>query len=284
MFLSRAHFPGQGINVAQRIDLVAPHFDAVALVFVSGINLDHVTANAEGAAAQVLAAIVLNINQPTKQPLAGGLLAFFQHDKHSVVGFRRTEAVNAGNGGDDDDVAAFEKGAGGAHAELVEFVVDGGFLVNVNIRGGDVSFGLVEIVVTDEIFDGVFREESFELMIELSGKRLVVREHQRGTVGLLDQLGHGEGLARTRYAKQHLMLFTCFQTAIELLDRRWLVPARLVIAVQPEFHEEGLLQLRQPLPKLSLYPGSQTPAPFSIKTLPLSPHHPLTGTTNFNGS
>src|SRR5260370_3298920 len=260
MFLSGAHFPREGINLAQRIDLVAPHFDAVTLVFVSGINLAHGTANAKGAAAQVLAAVVLNIDQPTKQRFAGGLLAFFQHDKHSVVGFRRTQAVNAGNGGDDDDVAAFEKGAGGAHAELVEFVVDGGFLVNVNVRGGNVSFGLVEIVVTDKIFDGVFREESFELMIELSGKRLVMREDQRGTLGLLNQLCHGEGLARTRYAKKHLMLFTGFHAAIYRLDRRWSVHARLGIAVQPEFHEEGLLQLRQPLPKLSLYPGRQTPA------------------------
>jgi len=97
-------------------------------------------------------------------------------------------------------------------------------------------------------------------VIELSGKRLVVREDQRGAVGLLDQLGHGEGLARARYAKQHLMLFTGFQAAIELLDRRGLIPARLVVAVQLEFHEEGLLQLRRPLPKLSLYPGRQTPA------------------------
>ena len=59
--------------------------------------------------------------------------------------------------------------AGGAHAEFVELVVDGGFFVDVEIGGGDVGFGLVVVVVADEIFDGVFGEEGFELVVELRG-------------------------------------------------------------------------------------------------------------------
>src|SRR5260370_28126203 len=34
-----------------------------------------------------------------------------------------------------------------------------------------------------------------------------VRKHQRRTIGLLDQLGHGESLARPSHAKEHLVLF-----------------------------------------------------------------------------
>ncbi len=257
ILLPRAHFRGQRIDLPERIDLVAPHFDAVTVIFIGGIDFDHVAAHAERAAAQVLAAVVLDIDELAQQRFARGLLALFQHDEHAVISFGRAEAVNAGYGGHDDNVAAFEQGTRRAHAQLVQLVVDGGFLVDVDVRGGNVRFGLVKIVVADEIFDGILRKESFELVIELCSQSFVVRQHQRGTIGLLDQLRHGEGLARPGYAKKHLVLLASFHAAIELVNRRGLVAARLIIAVQLEFHEKGLLQLRRPLPKPSLYSGTQ---------------------------
>jgi len=36
--------------------------------------------------------------------------------------------------------------------------------------GGNVGFGLVVVVVADEIFDSVFGEEGFELVVELGGQ------------------------------------------------------------------------------------------------------------------
>jgi len=38
-------------------------------------------------------------------------------------------------------------------------------------------------------------EELFELVVELCGERLIVREDQRGALRVLDDFGHGEGLA-----------------------------------------------------------------------------------------
>ena len=97
-------------------------------------------------------------------------------------------------------------------------------------------------------------------MIQLRGQSFVMCQNQRGAPGLLDQLGHGEGLARPGHAEEDLMLLTGFNTAIELVNRDRLVAARLIIAVQLEFHGMGLLKLRRPLPNPSLYSGRQAVA------------------------
>ena len=96
--------------------------------------------------------------------------------------------------------------ARGGEAQLVQLFVDGGFLLDVEVAGGNVGFGLVVVVVADEVFDRVAGEELLELVIELRGEGLVVREDQGGPIGLLDDLGHGEGLAGAGDAEQHLVL------------------------------------------------------------------------------
>ena len=97
--------------------------------------------------------------------------------------------------------------ARGGEAQLVELFVDGGFFFDVEVAGGDVGLGLVVVVVGDEVLDGVLGEEGFELVVELGGEGLVVREDEGGAVDLLDDLGHGEGLAGAGDAEQDLVLF-----------------------------------------------------------------------------
>ena len=94
--------------------------------------------------------------------------------------------------GNDDAVAPLEQRLGGRQPQLVELVVDRRFLLDVNVAGGNVGFGLVIVVIRDEVFDRVVREERLELVIELRRQSLVVRHNQRRTVQLLDDLGHGE--------------------------------------------------------------------------------------------
>ena len=50
-------------------------------------------------------------------------------------------------------------------------------------------------------------EEVFELVIELGGEGLVVREDEGGALDLLDDLGHGEGLAGAGDAEEDLVFF-----------------------------------------------------------------------------
>ena len=108
-------------------------------------------------------------------------------------------------------VAPLEKRARGRHAQLVQLVVDGRFLLDVNVGGGNVGFRLVIVVVADEVFHRVLGKEVAKLVVKLRGQGLVVRQHQGGTIEGLHHLGHGKGFARTGNPQQHLMLLSVFE-------------------------------------------------------------------------
>ena len=63
-----------------------------------------------------------------------------------------------------------------------------------------------------------------------------MRQHQRGPADGLDDLGHGERLARAGDAEQHLVLFAVADTARQLGDGVFLIPARPVVDRQPKAH------------------------------------------------
>ena len=64
-------------------------------------------------------------------------------------------------------------------AQPVDVVVDRRVLLDVEVGLRDVRLGLVVVVVGDEVLDRVVREELAELVAELRGERLVVRDHER---------------------------------------------------------------------------------------------------------
>ena len=79
-------------------------------------------------------------------------------------------------------------------------------------------------------------EELLELVIELGGEGLVVGQDEGGAVGLLDDLGHGEGLAGAGDAEQHLVLFSGGEAVDELLDGAGLVALGFVGGDQLKVH------------------------------------------------
>ena len=87
----------------------------------------------------------------------------------------------------------------------------------------DVGFGLVVVVVGDEVFDGVVGEEVLELLVELGGEGLVVGEDQRGALGGLDDFGHDVGLAGAGDAQQGLVFIPFVYAVNQLLDGLGLV-------------------------------------------------------------
>ena len=99
----------QGIDLAQRLDLIAPHFYAVGVVVVGRVELNHVASDAKRAAAEIMiVSIVKNFDQPLEQLLAGDVLAFLEHQQHAVVSLGRAQTVDAADAGNDHAVAAFE--------------------------------------------------------------------------------------------------------------------------------------------------------------------------------
>ncbi len=90
------HRAKQRIDLRERIDLVAEKLDAIGVVVVGREDFNYVAAHAESAALEVhIIAFVENFHQLAENIAALDLLAFFQEQQHAVIGFRRTQAVNA---------------------------------------------------------------------------------------------------------------------------------------------------------------------------------------------
>jgi hypothetical protein len=223
---------GQRVELGDRVDLVAEHGDAPGRVFKVGReDFDRVAAHPETAALKIhLAALVLLGDEVGEQLALVEPFADLHLEGHRRIGLDRADTVDAGDRGDDDAVVALDQRAGGRVAHAVDLLVDRGFLLDERIGARHISFRLVIIVVGDEIFDRVFREEVLELGIELGGQRLVRREDDRGALRRLDHLGHGEGFARAGDAEQHLAALARRQALDEVLDGGRLVAGGLVFA------------------------------------------------------
>lgn len=80
-------------------------------------------------------------------------------------------------------------------AQAVNFIIDGGILLNIGVGRGDIRLRLVIIVVGYEYSTAFSGKNSRSSGAELCGQRFIVREHQRRALGLLDDVRHGERLA-----------------------------------------------------------------------------------------
>ena len=241
----------QRIELDDRLDLVAEEADAPgAVLVVGGEHLDRVAAHAEQAAREIagLHALVLQRDEVLDELALVDLVAELQREGHRGIGLDRADAVDAGDGGDDDDVVALEQRPRRRVAHAVDLLVDVGFLLDIGVGARDVGLRLVIVVVGDEILDRVVGKEAPELAVELRGERLVGREDQRRALGRLDHLGHGEGLARAGDAEQHLVALVGAHALDQFLDRLRLVALRL------EFGDDakappalGLVRPRRPV-------------------------------------
>ena len=101
------------------------------------------------------------------------MFGFVEGERHFGVVVGGADAVDAGDGGDDDGVGASEEGDGGGVAEAVDFFVNRGIFFDVGVATGNVGFRLIIIKVGDGVVDLVFREELTKLGIKLGGKVLL---------------------------------------------------------------------------------------------------------------
>ncbi len=150
---------------------------------------------------------ILDFDQFRENLLTAEFHPHFEIQQHAVVDLRRTQPVNARNRRHDDDVIPFQQRPGGRVAHLIDGIVDRRILRDIGIRLGKVGFGLIVVVIADEIFDRVLREKLFELLIELSRQGLIVDQHERRLLNLLDQVRHRKGLAGSRDSEEDLMFF-----------------------------------------------------------------------------
>ena len=101
-----------------------------------------------------------------------------------------------------------------------------------------VGFGLIIVVVRNEILDGVFRKESPEFLVKLRRKCFVVRYHQRRALSRVDDTGDRESLAATGDAEQNLIPRAVIDTTHKSLDCLRLVATGTVIGFQDKRHNQ----------------------------------------------
>ncbi len=113
-------------------------------------------------------------------------------------------------------------------AHAVDLLVDGRFLLDVGVGARHVRFGLVVVVVGDEILDGVVGEEALHLAIELGREGFVGGEDQRRALRAHDGLRGGEGLARAGDAEQDLVGLAVLDALDDVGDGGGLVAGGLI--------------------------------------------------------
>ena len=233
-------FAGQRVERGQRVHLVAEQLDAQALLFIRRIDLDDVPTDPEGAAGElVVVTLVLDLDQLAQHLIAIDALPPLERQHHAVVRLRRAKTVDARHAGDDDDVAALEERSGGGEPHPIDLVVDRRFLLDVRVGGRNVRFGLVVVVVADEVFHRVVGKEPSEFLKELGGECLVVRHHQRRPVHARDRLRHREGLPRPGHAQQHLMRVAAVEPIDQLSNRPRLVAGQHEVGDESEAVVDG---------------------------------------------
>ena len=272
------HAAGDRVEVADPVDLVPEelHPDGVVPV-VGGVDLHRVPPDPEHVPLKGdVVALVADLHQAAQQliPVPLGPHPEGHHQVGKIV--RLAQAVDAGHGGYYDHVPPLQQGTGGTEPQPVDLVVGGGILGDIGVRMGDIRLWLVVVVVGDEVLHRVVGEELLELRAQLGGQGLVVGQHQRGPLHLLDDLGHGKGLAGSGNAQQHLLL----QPVLDALRQRGnglrLVPGGLIFRYDFKFRHSSSPQFF-----LAMVSGDQPrpkgPAPRPRRTSVLAQSKPWTG-------
>ncbi len=88
----------------------------------------------------------------------------------------------------------------------IDLVVDRHIFFDVSIGTGNVSFGLIVVVIRNEIFNCIFGEKGFEFLVKLSSECFIMGKNEGRALDLSDDVGHRERFARTCNAQQDLRL------------------------------------------------------------------------------
>ena len=216
-----------------RFERVAPEFDPGRQFVVGGPDVDRVATHPEfPALKRHVTALVVDRDQLLEQLFARQCHAAGEPDHHRLVVFRRTEAVDARDAGHHDHITPAHQSAGGGQPQPIDLLVDRRILLDVDIALRNVGFGLVVVVVADEIVDGVVGEKIAKLSVELRCQGFVVGEHQCRPADPRNHIGHRECLAGAGHAHQHLRSAAILDSLHERFNGLRLIPRRLIGAHQ----------------------------------------------------
>ena len=191
---------------------------------LGGKHVNRVAAHAESAARKIhFTALVLHAHQLRNGLALALLAAHLQDHAHLQIIIGRANAVNGRNRGHNHYITPLQHAFGGRKAHLLDMVVNGTVFFNEQIALRHISFRLVVIVITHEIFHRVFREKLAEFTVELRRQRFVGRKHNGRPPQPRNHIGHGEGFARAGHAQQGLKHLAIAHAFHQLRNGRGLV-------------------------------------------------------------
>ena len=226
---------GERVYLCDALHLITEELHAQDRLFAGGLHLERVTTHTElGTTEGGVVALVLQVDEVAQDRIAAILprLAHLEHCRAVVD--RSTEAIDAGDRRHNDRVAPLKKRLGGRVSQLINLIIAAGVFLDVCVGAREVGLWLVVIEVRDKVFDGVLGEELLQLGIELRGERLVVRKDECWPLRLLDDVGDGEGLPRSRRSQEDLVMQTIPETFDEFRNRGWLVTGGDEVGAQGE--------------------------------------------------
>jgi hypothetical protein len=237
------HPAPERVHLFDRLDVVAEELDPDRrVVLVGREDLDDVAPDAKCPAMKIdVVALVLNVDELPQQRVAAELLPHGELHHEPVIALGATDAVDAADARDDDDIAPRQERHRRGMAHPVDLIVDDRVLVDERVGRRDVCLRLVVVVITDEILDGILGEELAHLPVELGRQGLVRREDERGPTILANDVGDRERLARAGDTQQDLIAIAALEPIEELNDRLRLIALGLERRRQPErrLHREA---------------------------------------------
>ena len=229
-----AHLAGQRIEQADGVDLVVEQLHPDRLILgVGREDIDDVATHPIGTALEVhVIAGVLQFRQTTQKAALIDQFAAGEVQAHLQILVRITQAVDRRHRHHDQRIATLKQGLGRRQSHLLDMVIDRGVLLDEGVRRGHIGLGLVVVVVGNEVLHSVVREERLELPVQL-GRQGLVRRHDDGRpLQPLDDVGHGEGLARTGHPEQGLVGQARIEPPYQAFDSARLVTGRLELRRQ----------------------------------------------------
>ena len=234
MVKARVHPSGKLLHLADPVDLIAEPLDPdQVLAALRRIDLHRIPPDPEIAAlqGQVIPRILDRYEIPDH--LVPVLLhPGPQRNRHSLKLIRTSQSVNTGHTGHDHYVPSLRQRRRRRQPQLVDLIVDHRILCNIRIAGRYICLRLIVIIIRDKILHGVFRKEFLHFTVELSGKRLVMRNDQCRPVQGLDHIGHRKCLAGSGHAQQSLELISFLKPLHQVLNSLRLVACRLIFRMQ----------------------------------------------------
>ena len=230
-------FACQHIYFCNAIDFIPEKFHTNGMLRgADRENFDHIPTDTKRTSFKIqIIAVILHFHQSAQDFIPVLLHAGAQGKHHAVVFLRVTQAINTRNAGNNNNILSLHQRRRGGMAQLINFIIDRGILFDIGIRTWYIRFGLIIIIIADEILHRIFGEELLQLVIKLCRKGFIMRNDQSRLLDFLNDICHREGFARACYPQQSLEFQALLEALRNFFNRLRLITGRFIFRYHFEF-------------------------------------------------